>query len=178
MHRLMVLGRLLKKRPIPSEIYWSLSATQICIFLKFGGWFRGVDVQSLFAAKSSIVVWGTGVYRHIDPDTAERQKMAKADRCYHVRNIQEHTGNFRHYPCAVTFIVGNQSDEDIRHALYAHKHVNADVKILGGADHNPAQQLKKAGILEKILEEFVSTGRISDYRSLSIGERATRLISL
>lgn len=72
-------------------------------------------------------------------------------------------------------IVGSSCSEDMRHALYAASKLPIELHVLSRAGHNPARELKSAGVLRDVLEEFVSGKEISDRKPLKIANRIASL---
>lgn len=80
--------------------------------------------------------------------------------------------------CRTRLIVGDNCTIDMQHALFAHGFIPLDIHVLTKAGHNPAGELKSAGILADVLTEFRNGEPISDRTGLHIAQRISQLKKL
>lgn len=91
-------------------------------------------------------------------------------------SVTEVADQIRH---PVHIIVGNQDDLDMRHALYAKTLVDdTRIMVLTGGGHNPAGELRNAGVLQKVLEDFLAEKDIEEQPDLSVSGRRASLMKL
>ena len=73
-------------------------------------------------------------------------------------------------------IVGSECHIDVTHAFYYAMQVqNINIHILSRGGHNPAKELKTAGVLNSVLYNWISGKGIDDLSSLKIGNRSAKL---
>ncbi len=72
--------------------------------------------------------------------------------------------------CRTRLIVGDNCIIDMHHALFARGYIPLDIHVLTKGGHNPAGELKSAGILADVLSEFRDGETISDRTELRIAQ--------
>lgn len=96
----------------------------------------------------------------------------KTEECRSIEQVAEQVAH------PVNIVVGSKDDQDMKHALYARTFIDARIHVLTKAGHNPAQELKTAGVLGDVLKSFVDDGNLPEYRGLTIGQRKAALLKM
>lgn len=155
-----------------------LAETELYTLGSSAGGFAALMFSAFLKPKSTLL-FGPQVFidnhtRHLLADNRWHRLInaIEADRYRSVADVADRISH------PVHFIVGNEDDLDIRHALYAKAFVDARIMVLTGGKHNPARGLKAAGILHKVLEDFVNDREIEEHPALKMPGRKAELMRL
>jgi len=160
------------------SILGRLAETELYLVGSSAGGFAALMFGAFLDAKASLL-FGPQVF--IDPHTRQALRDMRWPRLINAieapdyRSVAQVGDKIKHLN---NFIVGTNDEKDINHALYARAHVDTNILFLRNGGHNPAKNRKAAGILHNVLEEFLTTGRVGEYRGLKIGQKPSSLLRL